>query len=97
MAVARGRSLSWFYDVILDKGRPVARTTRRHVEELRHVSRAGHPTIVFIWFSQTTVVGGDWSVDQYIKYMAKVARAPTVHITLYQQCSNACCVYGYEE
>ena len=74
MVVARGKSLNWFYDVLLNKERPVAKVTGGHVEELRHVSRAGHPIIVFIWFSQNTVAGGDWSADQYIKYMAKVCR-----------------------
>jgi hypothetical protein len=74
VVVARGKSLSWLYDVLLKKERPVAEVTRHHVEELRHVSRAGHPTIVFIWFSQNTVAGGDWSADQYIEYMAKVCQ-----------------------
>ena len=74
MVVARGKSLSGFNDVLLNKERPVAKVTRGHVKELRHVSRADHLTVVFIWFSQNTVAGGDWSVDQYIKYMAKVCR-----------------------
>ena len=72
--------------MLLHKEQPVAKTTRGYVEELQHVSRPGHPTIVFIWFSQNKTPSCDWSANEYTGHIhgQGVSRAPKVRAALYQ-------------